>query len=40
LHQAYVGMRVRALEMRLRGLRYQPQALITETSELFLMQEK
>jgi hypothetical protein len=40
LHQAHVGMRVRALEMRLRGLRYQPQALVTEMSELFVMQEK
>ena len=39
LHQAYVGMRVRALEARLRGLRYQPQALVTEMSELFLLLE-
>ncbi len=39
LHQARIGMRVRVLEMRLRGLRYQPQALVTEVSELFLMRD-
>ena len=40
LYQAHIGMRIRALEMRLRGLRYQPQALVTEMSELFLIKQK
>jgi hypothetical protein len=37
LHMAHIGMYIRALEMRLRGLRYQPQAMVTEMSELFLI---
>lgn len=37
LHSARVGMRVRALEMRLHGQRAQPQAIVTEGSELFLL---
>ena len=37
LHLAHAGMYIRALEMRLRGLRYQPQAIVTEMSEIFLL---
>lgn len=37
LKQAQVGMQVRALDMRLQGNPYQPQAVVTEYSELFLL---
>jgi hypothetical protein len=37
LHLAHAGMYIRTLEMRLRGLRYQPQAIVTEMSEIFLL---
>lgn len=37
LRHARVGMRVRALEMRLHGQLAQPQAIVTEVSELFLL---
>jgi hypothetical protein len=37
LHKAQVGMRMRALDMRLQGQPYQPQAVVTDYSELFLM---
>ncbi len=38
LHQARVGMRLRALEMRLRGMRSNPRAMVTERSEIFLLE--
>lgn len=38
LHQATTGMRVRVLDMPLRGQRYQPRATMTDSSELFLVQ--
>jgi PD-(D/E)XK nuclease superfamily len=37
LHNAQPGTRVRALDMRLQGQPYQPQAVVTDYSELFLM---
>jgi len=37
LHNARVGTRVRALDMRLHGQQAQPQAIVTELSELFLL---
>lgn len=37
LHQAQVGMRLRALDLRLQGQPYQPQAVVTDYSELFLL---
>ena len=37
LRSARVGMHVRALEMRLHGQRSQPQAIVTEASELYLL---
>jgi PD-(D/E)XK nuclease superfamily len=37
LRNAKVGTRVRALEMRLHGQQAQPQAIVTELSELFLL---
>ena len=37
LSKAGAGVRVRVLDTALRGLRFQPQAAVTETSEVFLM---
>lgn len=39
LHNAHPGMRIRALDMRLHGLRYRPQARVSENSEIFLVEE-
>ncbi len=39
LKDARPGMRIRALDMRLRGQRYRPQATISEHSEIFLVEE-
>ena len=38
LKKAYPGMRIRALDMRLHGQRYHPQAIVTESSEIFLVE--
>jgi RecB family exonuclease len=38
LKNARPGMRIRALEMRLHGQRYRPQAMVTENSEIFLIE--
>ncbi len=38
LMRAHPGMRIRALDMRLHGQRYRPLALVTESSEIFLVQ--
>jgi len=38
LKNARPGMRIRALEMRLHGHRYRPQAIVTENSEIFLVE--
>lgn len=37
LKSATVGMRIRCIEMRLHGQRFQPQATVTEYSEVFLV---
>jgi len=39
LKMACPGMHIRALDMRLQGQRYRPQAIVTERSELFLLQD-
>jgi len=39
LHQASIGTHIRALDMRLQGLRARPKALIHERSEIFLVQK-
>jgi CRISPR/Cas system-associated exonuclease Cas4 (RecB family) len=38
LKRAHPGMRIRALDMRLHGQRYRPQAIVTESSEIFLVE--
>ena len=38
LKKAYPGMRIRALDMRLQGQRYRPQAIVIESSEIFLVE--
>jgi RecB family exonuclease len=38
LKNARVGMRIRALDMRLHGQRYRPQAIVSENSEIFLLE--
>ncbi len=38
LKKAHPGMRIRALDMRLHGQRYRPQAIVTESSEIFLVE--
>jgi PD-(D/E)XK nuclease superfamily len=38
LKNARIGMRVRALDMRLHGQRYRPQAIVSESSEIFLIE--
>lgn len=38
LKNARIGMRVRALDMRLHGQRYRPQATVSESSEIFLVE--
>jgi CRISPR/Cas system-associated exonuclease Cas4 (RecB family) len=38
LKKAYPGMRIRALDMRLQGQRYRPHAIVTESSEIFLIE--
>jgi RecB family exonuclease len=38
LQRARHGMRIRALDMRLQGQRYRPQAIVTESSEIFLVE--
>ncbi len=38
LKRAHPGMGIRALDMRLQGQRYRPQALVTESSEIFLVE--
>lgn len=37
LKDARPGMRIRALDMRLHGQRYRPQAIVSENSEIFLI---
>jgi hypothetical protein len=37
LEQAHPGTRIKALEMRLQGNPYQPQAVVTDYSELFVL---
>lgn len=39
LHQASIGTHIRALDMRLQGLRARPRAMINERSELFLVKK-
>ncbi len=38
LQRARHGMRIRVLDMRLHGQRYRPQAIVTESSEIFLIE--
>jgi RecB family exonuclease len=38
LEKAHPGMRIRALDMRLYGQRYRPQAIVSENSEIFLIE--
>jgi len=38
LKNARIGMRLRALDMRLHGQRYRPQAIVSENSEIFLVE--
>jgi len=38
LKGAVPGMHIRALDMRLQGQRYRPQAIVTENSEIFLVE--
>ncbi len=38
LKNAQIGMRLRALDMRLHGQRYRPQAIVSENSEIFLVE--
>ncbi len=38
LEKARPGMRIRALDMRLHGQRYRPQAIVNENSEIFLIE--
>jgi CRISPR/Cas system-associated exonuclease Cas4 (RecB family) len=38
LEKACPGMRIRALDMRLYGQRYRPQAIVNENSEIFLIE--
>ncbi len=39
LANAHPGMRIRALDMRLYGQRYRPQAVVNENSEIYLVEE-
>jgi len=38
LKRAHPGMHMRALDMRLQGQRYRPQAIVTESSDIFLVE--
>lgn len=38
LRQAQVGMQVKVMDTALRGLRHQPQAVVTEVTEIFVVQ--
>jgi hypothetical protein len=40
LRQAQVGMQVKVMDTALRGLRHQPQAVVTEVTEIFVVQNR